>query len=136
MSDTTDQTWIPTDDIVRGDTIRYEEAVFSGSWRSAKCIGKRLITARVERESYGEAKQQHTFTITVLECDGTEPIEVGTVTRRKGRNLYKNGPMRLLWEDEVARQSIADEKHRRGMENSFQRELRKQDQRKTVEVWP
>lgn len=124
----TQEKWISTNDIVSGDTIRYEEAVFGGSWRNPKFMGKRFVTAFVERESYGAARQQHTFTITVIDCDGTDPIKVGTTTRRKGRNLYKNKPMRKLWQDEVSRQSVADEKHKRGNINRILRNQRKKEE--------
>lgn len=122
--------WITTDDVVQGDTIRFEENVYTGSYRSAKLLGKRLVTAYVRKESYGELKQQHTFTIEVIECDGIQPIAAGKVTRRKGRNIYKHGVMRLKWEDEASRQSVADEKHERGDINRMRR-----DQRKQEEVW-
>lgn len=38
----------------------------------------------------------------------------GRKTRRKGRNIYRNGTMRLVWENETERNKVADEKHGRG----------------------
>lgn len=107
-------TWTTSNSIVTGDTIKFTEAVFGGSFRKPRFIGERTITANVMRESYGAAKQQHTFTLEVLECTGTEPLAVGTVTRRKGRNIYRNQVLRLLWNDEAARQVVTAEKHARG----------------------
>lgn len=125
-------TWVDTRDIVVGDTIRYEESVFSGPWRSAKYVGKRTIKAKVEGDSYGSGKQQHTFTLRILECSGVSPIDVGKPTRRKGRNIYKYDPVRLLWDDEDARQKVADEKHERGDAARSDRERRREEERMYV----
>ena len=128
----TPPTWIDTRDIVVGDTIRYEESVFSGPWRSAKYVGKRTIKAQVIADSYGSAKQQHTFTLKILECSGVNTINTGDSTRRKGRNIYKYDPVRLLWEDEDARQKVADDKHKRGDAAKAERERRKEEERMHV----
>ncbi len=107
--------WIDcTGDVVCGDTIRFSEGVFGGSYRKPKHIGNREIIAEVVKDSYGQQKQQHTFTLVVLESSGEQPLKVGTKTTRKGRNVYRNGTERLLWDDEAARESVADEKHERG----------------------
>ena len=103
-----------TGDVVAGDVIRFREAVFKGSFRSPKFVGERTITARVEKESYGADKQQHTFSLRVISSDGIDPLKAGERTRRKGRNIYRNGTERLVWRDEEARRAVADEKHRRG----------------------
>ncbi len=103
-----------TGDVVAGDTIRFTEAVFSGSYRKPKFAGDRIITARVARDSYGAAKQQHTFTLEIIACEGAEPIAAGTVTTRKGRNVYRNGTMRQPWTDESARKTSLEDKHARG----------------------
>jgi hypothetical protein len=83
------------------------------------------MTARVLRESYGGEKQQHTFTLEILACEGHDPIKPGTVTTRKGRNIYRNGTMRAAWPDEAARVTVADEKHIRGDEARSARNLRR-----------
>ena len=124
--------WINTYDIVVGDTIRFEENVFSGSWRSPKFAGKRVVAATVTKDSYGQAKQQHTFTLKILESSGTDALEVGKVTRRKGRNIYRHDPVRLLWDDEDARQKVADEKHKRGDAARSDRERRREEERMYV----
>ena len=51
-----------TGDVCAGDHIRFTEAVFAGSYRKPKFKGERVVEALVVRDSYGEAKQQHTFT--------------------------------------------------------------------------
>lgn len=113
-----------TGDVVVGDSIRFKEAVFSRSTGRRKLVGIRTITARVLRDSYGEKRQQHTFTIEVIACVGVEPIEAGTVTTRKGRNIYRRGTKRAAWADEDARRPVAEEKHRRGDAARAEREIR------------
>lgn len=108
-----------TGDVVSGDEIRFEEAVFSGGSfgrfrRPPKYLGNRIITARVVRDSYGASKQQHTFTLEILACEGVQPLAAGTVTTRKGRNIYRNGVTRAAWDDESQRVAATDEKHHRG----------------------
>lgn len=123
-------TWINcTGDVVAGDTIRFTEAVFGGSFRSPKFIGDRIIIATVERESYGGAKQQHTFSLKVIESSGTDPLAAGAVARRKGRNIYRNGTERLLWTDEAERRAAAAEKHGRGDRARAAREARREETR-------
>lgn len=111
---TTDYPVVATGDVVAGDTIRFEEGVFGGSFRNPSFLGNRTVEAEVMRDSYGADKQQHTFTLRILASSGIEPLEVGKVTRRKGRNVYRNGVWRQRWADEAARKAAADEKHGRG----------------------
>ena len=94
-----------TGDVVTGDHVRFERATFSGSFRKPKFAGFELITGQVISDSYGAAKQQHTFTLL---------LESGEKLLIKGRNLYANGVWRKPWPDESARHAAADEKHARG----------------------
>jgi hypothetical protein len=103
-----------TGDVVSGDIISFTESVFGGSHRKPIYLGDRGIIAEVLRDSYGADKQQHTFTLRVISSEGVDPLAAGTETRRKGRNVYKNGTKRARWNDEAARKTAADEKHRRG----------------------
>jgi len=108
-------TWINcTGDAVKGDTIRFTEAIFSGSFRNAKYRGDRTIIANILNDSYGAEKQQHTFSLVVVESSGVDALAAGTKTTRKGRNVYKNGTERLLWPNEDERKACVDEKHQRG----------------------
>jgi hypothetical protein len=85
-----------TGDVVTGDVIQWEEGVFTSSKRP-KFLGNRTVRAVVVKDSYGSDKQQHTFTILPLSSSGTQPIAVGKQTTRKGRNIYRNGTMRMPW---------------------------------------
>ncbi len=107
--------WQPArGDVVAGDTIRLTESVFGGSYREPRYRGSRTIEAEVVRDSYGAAKQQHTFTLRVIGSTGVEALEAGKIIRRKGRNVYRGQPDRLQWSDESERDIVAAEKHRRG----------------------
>ncbi|GEM_PF-972890 len=105
-----------TGDVVQGDVIQFKEAVFTGTWKKPVYAGDRIITGRVVKESYGEDKQQHTFTLQLLDIQGTKSDEYmpGMEIRRKGRNVYKNGVRRQEWVDETLRDEVANEKHERG----------------------
>jgi len=103
-----------TGDACQGDVVLFTETVWGGSHRKPYRVGDRTIAARIVRDSYGSAKQQHTFTLEVIWSEGTEPIAAGTQTRRKGRNVYRNGTYRLAWPDETQRGAVLADKHRRG----------------------
>jgi len=107
-----------TGDAVTGDEVRFERAVFSGSFRNPKFAGFELITGTIIRDSYGRDKQQHTFTLM---------LDDGTKLRIKGRNLYRNGVWRKPWADESQREATADEKHARGAQARAEREARMQE---------
>jgi hypothetical protein len=111
-----------TGDVVVGDTILFTEAVFGGSWKRPSFLGERTITARVLKDSYGVAKQQHTFTLEVISCEGYDALSEDQVIRRKGRNVYRNGTSRMAWADEALRNEARQEKHSRG---DIAREIRR-----------
>ena len=105
-----------TGDVVVGDEVKFERAIFDGSWRRPKFTGFETVVGRVVRDSYGSLKQQHTFTI---------QLEDGSTTRIKGRNLYGNGVYRRKWADELARRNVANEKHIRGNKARADRDNRR-----------
>lgn len=117
-----------TGDVCSGDAILFTEAVFGGSYRTPKFIGERRIAARIVNDSYGAHKQQHTFSLVVIASDGVEPLVAGTATRRKGRNVYRNGVMRQPWADEEARRAALHDKHARGDAARAARQARKDEQ--------
>jgi len=103
-----------TGDVCVGDEILFSEAVFGGSFRKPKFLGEREIAAKVVKDSYGASKQQHTFTLEIIASAGEQPLTAGTITTRKGRNVYRNGTSRKPWADEAARKAALNEKHGRG----------------------
>lgn len=94
-----------TGNVCKGDYVEFERAYFSGSWRKPKFEGLETIQGLIVSDSYGKAKQQHTFTI--LQDNGIK-------IRIKGRNLYRNGCKRQLWKDETQREKVLAEKYERG----------------------
>lgn len=104
-----------TGDVVTGDHVAFERAVFCGSRTRPKFDKFELVTGVVVADSYGADKQQHTFTILLAN---------GEKTCIKGRNLYANGTFRAAWADESKREAAATEKHERGDNARAQRVVR------------
>ena len=75
-----------------GTVIEFNEGVFGGSYRRPTHLGTRTITGTIVKESYGQKRGQHTFTIEVTKCTGYAADEVlrrGKICR-KGRNVYRD----------------------------------------------
>ncbi|KAH0851762.1 LOW QUALITY PROTEIN: hypothetical protein HID58_094486 [Brassica napus] len=81
---------------------------------SGKIMGRRTVAGQVVKESYGTAKQQHTFTIEVLWCEGMQKLPPLYPLLVKGRNLYRLMTMRQRWANEDDRVKVLSEKHSRG----------------------
>lgn len=116
-------------DACTGDVVLFEQNVyemFSIASRSATGppCGTRVVAGRIVKESYGTAKQQHTFTIEVLWSKGEKPLPPLHPLLIKGRNLYRLKTMRQKWEDEEKRQNMLTEKHARGFVARSKRETR------------
>ncbi|KAL9229757.1 hypothetical protein vseg_005191 [Gypsophila vaccaria] len=117
-------------DVCRGDVVLFTQKVY-GSFdkvtRNGKLLGKRTIAGRVVKESYGAAKQQHTFTVEVLWSKGVKKLPPLFPLLVKGRNLYRLNTCRQPWKSEGERRKILDEKHTRGTAARLKREKRKKD---------
>ncbi|XP_030547207.1 zinc finger CCCH domain-containing protein 62 [Rhodamnia argentea] len=119
-------------DACTGDVVMFEQNVyelFNIASRSASgpSCGKRIVAGRILKESYGAAKQQHTFTIEVLWSKGEKPLPPLHPLLIKGRNLYRYNTMRQRWEDEGERTKALMEKHSRGSLARSHREARLQE---------
>jgi len=116
-----------TGDVVVGDTILFTEAVWGGSYpKNPINLGKRTIIAEVMKDSYGKKKQQHTFSIRVIDSWGYDALEAGLIRKRKGRNIYRMGTRRLPWKCREARTITLNEKHQRGNVARTVRKIRKE----------
>ncbi|KAK6284284.1 hypothetical protein POUND7_003236 [Theobroma cacao] len=116
-------------DACTGDVVMFEQNVyemFNIASRSASGppCGTRIVAGRIVKESYGAAKQQHTFTIEVLWSKGEKPLPPLHPLLIKGRNLYRLKTLRQKWEDEGERQKALMEKHSRGSLARSDREVR------------
>ncbi|CAL5439403.1 unnamed protein product [Camellia sinensis] len=116
-------------DACTGDVVMFEQNVyemFNIASRSAggPPCGKRIVAGRIVKESYGAAKQQHTFTIEVLWSEGEKPLPPLYPLLIKGRNLYRLKTMRQRWDNEGERQKMISEKHARGSLARSNREAR------------
>ncbi|XP_030461206.2 LOW QUALITY PROTEIN: zinc finger CCCH domain-containing protein 62 [Syzygium oleosum] len=119
-------------DACTGDVVMFQQNVydlFNIASRSASGppCGKRIVAGRIVKESYGAAKQQHTFTIEVLWSKGEKPLPPLHPLLIKGRNLYRYNTMRQRWEDEGERAKALMEKHSRGSLARSDREARLQE---------
>ncbi|RWV77107.1 hypothetical protein GW17_00062112 [Ensete ventricosum] len=117
-----------TGDVCKGDVVLFRQRVydkFDKVSRSADIIGKRIIAGRVVKESYGAAKQQHTFTVEVLWCKGKRALPPLFPLLVKGRNLYRLKTFRQRWSNELERSKVLAEKHQRGAAARRTRELSK-----------
>ncbi|KAJ1419109.1 SAP domain [Sesbania bispinosa] len=113
-----------TGDVCMGDVVLFRQKVyekFDKVTRHGRQIGNRTVAGRVVKESYGAAKQQHTFTVEVLWSSGVRKLPPLSPLLVKGRNLYKQKTYRQRWKNEADRVKVLSEKHRRGAAARFVR---------------
>ncbi|XP_020586814.1 zinc finger CCCH domain-containing protein 62-like [Phalaenopsis equestris] len=106
-----------TGDVCQGDVVIFKQRVYDKSNKVSRIgivIGKRTIAGRIVKESYGRAKQQHTFTVEVLWSKGAHPLPSLHPLLVKGRNLYRYRTFRQRWDNEAERSKVLEEKHGRG----------------------
>ncbi|CAI9110139.1 OLC1v1010117C1 [Oldenlandia corymbosa var. corymbosa] len=114
-----------TGDVCRGDVVLFTQKVFDKVTRSGRVLGRRTVAGRIIKESYGAAKQQHTFTVEVLWSKGIKELPPLVPLLVKGRNLYRMKTFRQSWKNEKERREVLAEKHQRGAAARQIREMRK-----------
>ncbi|GLT76206.1 hypothetical protein SLA2020_478790 [Shorea laevis] len=117
-----------TGDVCKGDVVLFTQKVyekFDKVKRHGRSLGRRTVAGRVVKESYGAAKQQHTFTVEVLWSKGTKKLPPLFPMLVKGRNLYKLRTFRQRWKNEAERRKVLAEKHRRGTAARLAKAMRK-----------
>ncbi|KAG6773999.1 hypothetical protein POTOM_021348 [Populus tomentosa] len=115
-------------DVCKGDVVMFVQKVYSKFnkvTRHGKILGRRTVAGRVVKESYGSAKQQHTFTVEVLWSKGVKKLPPLSPLLVKGRNLYKLRTFRQCWINEAERQKVLAEKHKRGTAARLMRTMKK-----------
>ncbi|KAJ4911022.1 SAP domain-containing protein [Raphanus sativus] len=104
-------------DVCKGDIVLFTQMVhhkYEKMKGSEDIMGIRTVAGKVVKESYGTAKQQHTFTIEVLWCEGMQKLPPLYPLLVKGRNLYGLLTLRQRWANEEDRVKVLSEKHCRG----------------------
>ncbi|KAM6564382.1 hypothetical protein CsatB_024380 [Cannabis sativa] len=117
-----------TGDVCKGDVVLFTQKVyerFDKVTRHGKVLGKRTVAGRVVKESYGAAKQQHTFTVEVFWSRGIKKLSPLYPLLVKGRNLYKMRTFRQRWSDEALRLNVLAEKHKRGAAARLERAMKR-----------
>ncbi|KAK9285298.1 hypothetical protein L1049_024489 [Liquidambar formosana] len=117
-----------TGDVCKGDVVLFTQKVyekFDKVTRSGRILGKRTIAGRVVKESYGAAKQQHTFTVEILWSKGIKRLPPLFPLLVKGRNLYRLKTFRQRWNNEAERLKVLAEKHKRGAAARLVRAMKK-----------
>ncbi|KAH7291382.1 hypothetical protein KP509_29G014600 [Ceratopteris richardii] len=112
-----------------GDVVLFKQRVYDLFNLGGRCsvgpaVGVRSVAGRIVNESYGSAKQQHTFTIEVLWSKGDRPLPPLYPLIIKGRNLYRIKTLRQAWADESERKRKLEEKHARGAQARMERRAR------------
>ncbi|KAL6572921.1 hypothetical protein OROHE_002397 [Orobanche hederae] len=104
-----------TGDVCKGDVVLFNQKVHQiKNKMTSRSHRRRTVAGRIVKESYGAAKQQHTFTVEVLWSKGAKRLDPLTPLLVKGRNLYKMKTYRQRWENEKERLEVLAEKHKRG----------------------
>ncbi|XP_019420301.1 PREDICTED: zinc finger CCCH domain-containing protein 62-like isoform X1 [Lupinus angustifolius] len=114
-------------DVCKGDFVLFRQKVyerFDKMTRHGRILGNRTIAGRVVKESYGAAKQQHTFTVEVLWSSGVKKLPPLFPLLVKGRNLYRQKTYRQRWKNEADRAIVLSEKHRKGAAARLVRAIR------------
>jgi hypothetical protein len=106
-----------TGDACIGDVVLFARSKFIGSWKNPTFDGVEILTGEITKDSYGEAKQQHTFTIKLF---------TGKTMRIKGRNLYSIATFAKS-RNSRQRDKVLVDKHNRGSQAREIREARKME---------
>ncbi|KAL7141347.1 hypothetical protein ABFS83_08G047300 [Erythranthe nasuta] len=116
-----------TGDVCMGDVVLFKQKVHQNSDKipRSRSLRWRTVAGRVIKESYGAAKQQHTFTVEVLWSRGMKMLDPLFPLLVKGRNLYRMKTFRQRWKNEEERLEVLSEKHKRGAAARTVRDTRK-----------
>ena len=95
---------------VTGDYVKFKKAMFIGNYPNSRFSHLEEFEGEIIKDSYGLQSHQHTFTILLVS---------GEKMLIKGRNLYANEIVRLLWNDENQRNEALLKKYQRRKANNF-----------------
>lgn len=116
--------------LLKGQIIEWTEKVFLGHGKDAIFCGERTNTGRIIKESYGDKRGQHTFTILILESKGYQTLLAGKNVCRKGRNVYRTAKL-IKDVDQKIKTELAIEKSKRAVEAKKRKHKNRIDEGKT-----
>lgn len=101
-----------TPDAAVGDIVIFTEPFFEGSYPNSRFSHKDKEMCLIVKDSYGAKRAQHTFTLCILDSEGSTRSK-GENFRKKARNIYGSDGYCLF---PLASQEAREEKHQRGAE--------------------
>lgn len=109
-------TWIPAEDFIAADVIRWTEAIFDRRRKGkALRIGERALAGEVvERTNDGWVRiLLRAGVVTKAEFAGKPipPLKTGDTIKRGLKTILRGKPERLLWSDESARAEVIGKHH-------------------------
>ncbi len=100
--------------LLKGQIIEWTEKVFLDHGKNAIFCGERTNTGQIIKESYGDKRGQHTFTILIQASRGYQALSVGKNVCRKGRNVYRTAKI-IKDVDQKNKTELAIEKSKRAI---------------------
>lgn len=119
--------WIPAEDFIAADVIRWTEGVFNNRRRGkALRVGERVVSAEVmHRGKDGWVRLiVRACTVTKDEMAGShvQALKSETTIKRSLKTLLRGKVERLLWDDESARAAVVASKAPASKFGAFQSE--------------
>jgi hypothetical protein len=94
-------------DIVRGDKLRFSEAVFDGEGSRARLLGMRTVEARVVADSSRAGRRPGMVALLVIASDGLAALPAGAAISREAGVLFRHDAYRSSWRKEHDRRASA-----------------------------
>lgn len=109
--------YILATEVVKNDTIIFTEDVYSGGYFNRVYVGKRVITAKVDKVIYNS--DYITYCMDVIKCSGVEAnliLEQQRI-RRRDYKIFNDVVLRQEWQNELNRCILTDELYLYEMSN-------------------
>ena len=119
--------------LLKGQIIEWTEKVFLDHGKNAIFCGERTNTGQIIKESYGEKRGQHTFTILIQASMGYQALSAGKKVCRKGRNVYRTAKI-INDVDQIIKTELAFEKSKRAIAAKQRKYKNRIDEGKTSKL--
>ncbi len=116
--------------LLKGQIVEWREKIFLDHGKNAIFCGERTNTGLIIKESYGDKRGQHTFTILIQASTGYQALLVGKNVCRKGRNVYRTAKI-IKDVDQKIKTELAIEKSKRAMDAKQRKYKNWSDEEKT-----